>query len=188
MGGGDLNLKKSWHPVLQKNQERVWLEQRRALEERKRIEQMQRERAEERQIQELQRLQEAAGGKKRLERVEWMYNGPSDQAGGAAGGGSGTTEEMEGYLLGKRRIDHLLKGKDADVQKLKMDAAGAIRDDPMTAIKMQEQAAYESLLHDPEKRMRMLKAAGIDTRRDGDRSSRRHGDDDDDDERDRRHR
>ena len=24
MGGGDLNMKKSWHPVLLVNQERVW--------------------------------------------------------------------------------------------------------------------------------------------------------------------
>ena len=24
MGGGDLNMKKSWHPVLLTNQERVW--------------------------------------------------------------------------------------------------------------------------------------------------------------------
>ncbi|KAI5297043.1 hypothetical protein KEM56_005127, partial [Ascosphaera pollenicola] len=119
--GGDLNLKKSWHPVLQKNQERVWIEQKRALEERKRIEQMQRERAEERQIQELQRLQEASGGTKRLERVEWMYNGPSDSGGTGAGG---TSEELEGYLLGKRRIDNLLKRKDGDVGKIKEGAKG----------------------------------------------------------------
>ncbi|KAI5281003.1 RNA-splicing factor [Ascosphaera aggregata] len=188
--GGDLNLKKSWHPVLQRNQERVWIEQKRALEERKRIEQMQRERAEERQIQELQRLQEASGGTKRLERVEWMYNGPAD-------GQTGTTEEMEGYLLGKRRIDHLLKGKGTEVQKLQTDhhvwekssreagAAGTgagvvsgrdmlakIREDPMTAIKMQEQAAYESVMNDPEKRMRMLRAAGVDVKKDGNRGKR----------------
>ncbi|KAI5293811.1 RNA-splicing factor [Ascosphaera atra] len=188
--GGDLNLKKSWHPVLQKNQERVWLEQKRALEERKRIEQMQRERAEERQIQELQKLQEQSGGTKRLERVEWMYNGPAD-------GQTGTTEEMEGYLLGKRRIDHLLKNKDTEIQKLQQDQRGSsgswiapqaansgrdimskIRDDPMTAIKKQEQAAYESVMNDPEKRMRMLRAAGIDPKKDSSR----------DKDRDRRHR
>jgi len=27
MGGGDLNMKKSWHPVLLKNQEKVWLKE-----------------------------------------------------------------------------------------------------------------------------------------------------------------
>lgn len=55
---------------------------------------MMKERAEERAIQELQEMQEVAGGKKRLNRVDWMYSGPSSNQ-------NGTTEEMEGYLLGK---------------------------------------------------------------------------------------
>jgi hypothetical protein len=75
--GGDLNLKKSWHPVLMSNQRRVWEEEKKALDERKRIEQMMKERQEERNIQEIQEMQEAAGGTKRLQRVEFMYNGPS---------------------------------------------------------------------------------------------------------------
>ena len=149
------------------NQERVWKEEKLALEERKRIDQMMKERQEERQIQELQDLQEAAGGKKRLNRVEWMYSGPSsDQA--------GTTEEMEGYLLGKRRIDGLLKG--TENQKLEKsapqdtfmamqnantvrDTASKVREDPLLAIKKQEQAAYETLMDDPVRRRLLLKAA-----------------------------
>lgn len=31
MGGGDLNMKKSWHPLLMKNQERVWIEEKKAV-------------------------------------------------------------------------------------------------------------------------------------------------------------
>jgi hypothetical protein len=31
MGGGDLNMKKSWHPLLLKNQERVWIEEKKAV-------------------------------------------------------------------------------------------------------------------------------------------------------------
>ncbi|KAL8925590.1 MAG: hypothetical protein Q9172_002160 [Xanthocarpia lactea] len=168
--GGDLNLKKSWHPVLMTNQRRVWEEEKKALDERKRIEQMMKERQEERQIQELQEMQEAAGGKKRLNRVDWMYSGPS-------AGQAGTTEEMEGYLLGKRRIDGLLKG--TENQKLEKEAsqdsfmalqkantvrdtASKIREDPMLAIKKQEQAAYEALMNDPVKRRLLLKAAGED--------------------------
>ncbi|KAL8998846.1 MAG: hypothetical protein Q9169_002184 [Polycauliona sp. 2 TL-2023] len=166
--GGDLNLKKSWHPVLMTNQRRVWEEEKKALDERKRIEQMMKERQEERQIQELQEMQEAAGGKKRLNRVDWMYAGPS-------AGQTGTTEEMEGYLLGKRRIDGLLKGtenqkleKEASqesfmaLQKVNTvrDTASKIREDPMLAIKKQEQAAYEALMNDPVKRRLLLKAAG----------------------------
>ncbi len=168
--GGDLNLKKSWHPVLMSNQRRVWEEEKKALDERKRIEQMMKERQEERQIQELQDMQEAAGGKKRLNRVDWMYSGPST-------GQVGTTEEMEGYLLGKRRIDGILKGtenkkleKAADQDSFMAlqnantlrDTASKIREDPMLAIKKQEQAAYEALMNDPVRRRLLLKAAGGD--------------------------
>ena len=166
--GGDLNLKKSWHPVLMSNQKKVWEEEQKALEERKKIDLIMKERAEERQIQELQDLQEAAGGKKRQSRVDWMYNGPSS-------GQVGTTEEMEGYLLGKRRIDGLLKG--SENQQLEKaatedafialqnantlrDTAAKVREDPMLAIKKQEQAAYESMMSDPVKRRMLLKAAG----------------------------
>lgn len=168
--GGDLNLKKSWHPVLMSNQRQVWEEEKKALQERKRIDQMMKERAEERQIQELQDMQEAAGGKKRLNRVDWMYNGPS-------AGQTGTTEEMEGYLLGKRRIDKLLQGnatkhleKAASEESFMAlqhantmrDTASKIRDDPMLAIKRQEQEALEAMMKDPIKRKALLKAAGQD--------------------------
>ena len=168
--GGDLNLKKSWHPVLMSNQRRVWEEEKKALDERKRIEQMMKERQEERQIQELQEMQEAAGGKKRLNRVDWMYSGPS-------AGQTGTTEEMEGYLLGKRRVDGLIKGTENKKLEKKSDedsfmalqnantvrdTAAKIREDPMLAIKKQEQAAYEELMNDPVKRRLLLKASGVD--------------------------
>lgn len=165
--GGDLNLKKSWHPVLMSNQERVWQEEQKALEERKRIEQMKKERQEERQIQELQDIQEAAGGTKRLNRVDWMYSGPSS-------GQAGTTEELEGYLLGKRRVDGFLKGTEnkrlekASTEESFMalqnantikDTTAKIREDPMLAIKKNQQAAFEALLNDPASRRRFLKAA-----------------------------
>src|ERR1700761_4903344 len=166
--GGDLNLKKSWHPVLMSNQKKVWEEEKKALEERKKIDQIMKERAEERAIQELEELQEAAGGKKRQSRVDWMYSGP-------ASGQAGTTEEMEGYLLGKRRIDGLLKGNES--QKLEKsanqdsfmalqnantarDTAAKIREDPMLAIKKQEQAAYEAMMNDPVRRRQLMQAAG----------------------------
>lgn len=172
MGGGDLNLKKSWHPVLMSNQRRVWEEEKKALDERKRIEQMMKERQEERNIQEIQDMQEAAGGTKRAQRVEWMYSGPS-------AGQTGTTEEMEGYLLGKRRIDGLIKGTEnkklekASTEDSFMalqnantvrDTASKIREDPMLAIKQREQAAYEALMNDPASRRRLLKEAGHDVK------------------------
>ncbi|CAA9958692.1 Pre-mRNA-splicing factor cwc25 [Pyrenophora teres f. maculata] len=102
--GGDLNLKKSWHPHLRKNQERVWKEEKSALEERKQIEKLRKEREEERAIERVQQLQAETGGKVITKRVDWMYAGPS--------GDGGVTEEREAYLLGKRRIDNLLKSQD----------------------------------------------------------------------------
>lgn len=154
------------------NQKRVWEAETKALEERKKIEQMMKERQEERNIQEIQEMQEAAGGTKRTARVEWMYSGPS-------AGQTGTTEEMEGYLLGKRRIDGLIKGTEnkklekASTQDSFMaiqnantvrDTAAKIREDPMLAIKQKEQAAYEALMNDPVSRRRLLKEAGQDVK------------------------
>jgi hypothetical protein len=179
--GGDLNLKKSWHPVLMSNQKRVWEEEKKALDERKKIDQVLKERAEERQIQELQQMQEAAGGRKRVDRVDWMYGGPAD-------GQKGTTEEMEAYLLGKRRLDGLVK-RDATEAMQKAAAVGPsaqqiannqkdiaikVRNDPMLAIKQQEQAALEAMMSDPTKRRALLKAAGKEEVDDSKRSHRKH--------------
>jgi hypothetical protein len=175
--GGDLNLKKSWHPHLMSNQKRVWAEETKALEERKKIEQVLKERAEERQVLELEQLQEAAGGKKRVDRVDWMYNGPGS---GGPGAGGAVSEEMEGYLLGKRRLDGLVKKSETESLKKDAEAAGgeggfmalntnanSMRDtaakvasDPMLAIKKQEQAAYEAMMSDPVRRRQLMQAAG----------------------------
>ncbi|KAK4555392.1 RNA-splicing factor [Recurvomyces mirabilis] len=193
--GGDLNLKKSWHPVLMSNQKRVWAEENKALEERKKTDQVLKERAEERQIQELERLQEAAGGRKKTDRVDWMYNGPGSSATGVGGG---VSEEMEGYLLGKRSLQGLVKR--SETEALKKDGAGAeqaenggfmalnsnansardvmskVSNDPMLAIKKQEQAAYEAMMKDPARRKMLLAAAG------------KEGEDDREREKDREHR
>ncbi|KAJ9658987.1 RNA-splicing factor [Neophaeococcomyces mojaviensis] len=180
--GGDLNLKKSWHPSLMSNQKKVWEEEKRALDERKKIDQIRKEREEERQIQELQELQEAAGGRKRQSRVDWMYSGPST-------GQTGTTEENEAFLLGKRRVDTLLQGKEKEsLQKTAgqdsfmavqnansaRDTAAKIRDDPLLAIKKQEQAAYEAMMSDPVKRRMLLKAAGKEEEPERERKRQKH--------------
>jgi len=183
--GGDLNLKKSWHPNLMSNQRRVWEEEKRALEERKKTDQVLKERAEERANQELQRQLEEAGGRKPVDRVDWMYNGP-----GSGGPGAGSvTEEMEGYLLGKRRLDGLVKRSESENLKKgapqegfmalnsnansARDVANKVAHDPMLAIKKQEQAAYEAMMNDPAKRRALLQAAGKDIEDDKDRERRR---------------
>ncbi|KAM3438164.1 hypothetical protein MY4824_003407 [Beauveria thailandica] len=168
MGGGDLNLKKSFHPTLRRNQAAVYDEEQKALAERKRTQQRIDEIKEERAKEELQRQLEAAGGKKRVDRVDWMYQGPTD-------GQAGTTEEMEAYLLGKRRIDNLIKGNDHEKLEKNSgqesfmalqnansarDTAAKIRDDPLLAIKRQEQAAYEAMMNDPVRRKQLLASMG----------------------------
>lgn len=180
MGGGDLNLKKSFHPTLRRNQAAVYDEEQKALAERKRTQQRINEIKEERAKEELQRQLEAAGGKKRVDRVDWMYQGPTD-------GQAGTSEETEAYLLGKRRIDNLIKGTEhkqlekAAGQESFMalqnansarDTASKIRDDPLLAIKRQEQAAYEAMMNDPIKRRQLLSSMGIEDKKERDQDSR----------------
>ncbi|GJJ09698.1 hypothetical protein Clacol_003922 [Clathrus columnatus] len=172
MGGGDLNMKKSWHPLLLKNQERVWLEEKKALEEKKKLDQLRKELEEERQLQELQRLQEEQTGKKRSERLEWMYATP-------ATGSSTSTNDLEDYLLGKKRVDKMLIGDEnakasprflgashknfIAVQNANTarDTASKIRDDPLFAIKQQEQAAYQALLSNPLRLRELQERNGI---------------------------
>ncbi|KAH6885226.1 pre-mRNA-splicing factor CWC25 [Thelonectria olida] len=181
MGGGDLNLKKSFHPALRRNQNAVYEEEQKALAERKRTQQRINEIKEERAKEELQRQLEAAGGKKRVDRVDWMYQGPTD-------GQTGTTEETEAYLLGKRRIDNLIKGtehkkleKQAGQESFMAlqnansarDTASKIRDDPLLAIKRQEQAAYEAMMNNPTKRRQLLASMGVDDDKEKDRSKRK---------------
>ncbi|KAF2656585.1 hypothetical protein K491DRAFT_691821 [Lophiostoma macrostomum CBS 122681] len=150
--GGDLNLKKSWHPNLHRNQEKVWKEEQKALEERKQIEKLRRERDEERSLEALQRLQEASGGRTVQKKVDWMYAGPS-------GDGAQVTEEREGYLLGKRRIDGLLKANDASSQTLSRGAAASIdtlgNSNANSALDVKMKVAQDPLLAIQKQRMEM---------------------------------
>lgn len=139
------------------------------MEERKRIEQLRRERDEERQIQDLQQLQEDSGKSRQQNRVDWMYQAPS-------GAGGHVAEEMEGYLLGKRRIDGVLlrseekggmgeRGVDVFVKPGESGGGGApppainTRDtmtkviaDPLLEVKKREQAAYEAAVKESARR------------------------------------
>ncbi|KAJ7596628.1 Pre-mRNA splicing factor-domain-containing protein [Mycena floridula] len=172
MGGGDLNMKKSWHPLLLKNQERVWLEEKKALEEKKKLDQLRKEKEEERQLQELQRLQEEQTGKKRAEKLEWMYSTP-------ATGSAQNANDLEDYLLGKKRVDKMLSADEhakvgashksfIAVQNANTarDVAAKIREDPLLAIKQQEQAAYEALMANPLRLQEMQRRNGIKPKRD----------------------
>ncbi|KAK4125204.1 hypothetical protein N657DRAFT_644039 [Parathielavia appendiculata] len=176
MGSGDLNMKKSWHPQRSHNLAATQRAEAEALAERKKLQQRLQEIEEERKKEEIQKALEAAGGKPRLQRVEWMYSGPTD-------GQVGDAAENEAYLLGKRRIDKLLQ--DNDIKKLQKqssqelhatapaaavtnarDVAAKIREDPLLAIKRQEQQAYEAMMNDPIRRRQLLASMGIDDSQD----------------------
>ncbi|THH19037.1 hypothetical protein EW146_g2040 [Bondarzewia mesenterica] len=172
MGGGDLNMKKSWHPLLLKNQERVWLEEKKALEEKKKLDQLRKEKEEERQLQELQRLQEEQTGRKRTEKLEWMYTTP-------ATGSSQNPNDLEDYLLGKKRVDKILIADENEklgaahksfiaVQNANSarDTAVKVREDPLFAIKQQEAAAYEALKSNPLRLRELQERNGIKPKKD----------------------
>lgn len=174
-------MKKSWHPQRSGNIAATNKAEAEAIAERKKLQQRLQEIEEERRKEEIQKTLEATGGKPRLQRVEWMYSGPNDGAGDAA--------ENEAYLLGKRRIDKLLQ--DNEVKKLQKqpsqdavaavptpltntrDMATKIREDPLLAIKRQEQQAYEAMMNDPIKRRQLLASMGIDDAQDADKTKRR---------------
>ncbi|KAJ3063670.1 RNA-splicing factor [Podochytrium sp. JEL0797] len=169
MGGGDLNLKKSWHPQTFKNIERVYLREKAADDERKKIDQKRKEIEEQRAHQELQALHEASGKvKKRTERLEWIYAGPA--------AAEAMEEDREAYLLGKKRIDKLVEqgstveemstantfsaqdalvyGSNANTAR---DMATKVREDPLLAIKRREQASLQAIINNPV-RLKALKA------------------------------
>ncbi|KAJ3371123.1 RNA-splicing factor [Allomyces arbusculus] len=158
MGGGDLNLKKSWHPQTMRNQERIWKEEQKALEEQRKLQQLQKELAEERAKQELVELQEKAGLVKRSNRIEWMYAVP-------AGAGGQLSSEKEDYLLGRKRADKALANaaKDASAATTpadtialsnpnvgtQRDVMSKIREDPLLLIRQQEQRSLQQIMSNP---------------------------------------
>lgn len=158
MGGGDLNLKKSWHPQTLRNVEKVWKAEQKHEAERKKIEELQRELREERAREEMQRYAEDVGAvKKKEEKLDWMYQGP---------GGMVSRDE---YLLG-RPIDKyvfeklekeagcssetgLLPGSifaPAGANSL-LDMASKIREDPLFVIRKKEEEKKREVLNNPVK-------------------------------------
>ena len=171
-----------------KNQARVYEAEQAEIAERKKTAARLQEIKEERAKEELQSELEKAGGKPRLNRVDWMYEGPSD-------GQAGTNEELEGFLLGKRRIDNLLtRGSEQEALKKPVgpgpdltlapkmnerDTAAKLREDPLLAIKRKEQEAYEAMVNDPIRRQQLLASMGKaeerpSSRKKDDRHSRKH--------------
>lgn len=71
MGGGDLNLKKNWHPTTRRNLEIVWqLEQERSKEKLK-VKQLEKELNQRRYEEESDQISNKK--RKKVNRIEWMY-------------------------------------------------------------------------------------------------------------------
>jgi len=164
MGGGDLNLKKSWHPSTLRNVERVWKAEQLHEAEQKKIHELQRELKEERAREEMQQYAEQKGVvEKKSDRLDWMYRGP------------GAMVNQEDYLMGRpvdktfefasqptevkptqlqESIPESIFAESADA--LQVDLAAKMREDPLFAIRKQEEENMKLLLNNPVK-MKKLK-------------------------------
>ncbi|XP_063156562.1 pre-mRNA-splicing factor CWC25 homolog isoform X1 [Candoia aspera] len=159
MGGGDLNLKKSWHPQTLRNVEKVWKAEQKHEAERKKIEELQRELHEERAREEMQRYAEDVGAvKKKDEKLEWMYHGP---------GGMVNRDE---YLMGRpvdKYVFETAEDKEAGCSSetgllpgsifastganSALDMASKIREDPLFMIRKREEEKKREVLNNPVK-------------------------------------
>ncbi|KAJ1656189.1 RNA-splicing factor [Dispira simplex] len=159
-----------------RNQEKLWKAEQKAAEEERKLEQLRKEKEEERELQDLARIQEAAGLKKPSERLEWMYN----SGGPGTSGAGGVDDDVEDYLLGRKRVDTLLERKSSveprsttaantsfDLLALsnanansERDTLAKQREDPMFLMKQQEMAMAQKLLNNPlyAKRLEALRA------------------------------
>ncbi|EME27206.1 Pre-mRNA-splicing factor cwf25 [Galdieria sulphuraria] len=156
--------KKSWHTATLKNNEKVWLAEKKAEEEKKRIEELKKQLEDERHFQELRRLQVESGQLdpsvlKQQERVEWLYEWGKEK------------DEEEQYLLGKKSADSLLsqKGKVEEESRLqlltqgnkpqleatfglnRLDLEAKLREDPLMEIKRKEVEAIQAIRNNPVK-------------------------------------
>ena len=140
MGGGDLNLKKAWHPAKLENMQKVYEAEQKHKEEQRKMETLRKEIAQERELADLQQMQEAAGlVSKKTERLDWLYTGAANIS------HSGVQED---YLLGKKKATDILSGKEevvpnSLVEKRNMtlkskDLESKIREDPLFIIKKKQ--------------------------------------------------
>ncbi|EEY57940.1 pre-mRNA-splicing factor CWC25-like protein [Phytophthora infestans T30-4] len=154
--------KKSWHTANLRNVEKVWIaEQKHAAEEQK-VAELRKNIEEERQLQELRQLQAARGDKSAaMERLDWMYEGPS----------AAREKTAEEYLLGKEYNGEEEKAAKGDVDLSTTtkygslvltksalpanDAFQRLNEDPMMLIRKRQQAAREQVLKNPVKMKRI---------------------------------
>ncbi|RLN61541.1 hypothetical protein BBP00_00005335 [Phytophthora kernoviae] len=156
--------KKSWHTANLRNVEKVWIAEQKHAAEEKKVAELRKNIEEERQLQELRQLQASQGNKSAaIERVDWMYEGPS----------AAREKTAEEFLLGKEyngEDEKVAKG-DVDLSATTKygslalskttlpanDAFQRLNEDPMMLIRKRQQAAREQVLKNPVK-MNRIKA------------------------------
>lgn len=78
MGGGDLNLKKSWHPLTKRNLEIVWQLEQEHNKEKQKLEQLRKEKSLESQVSDVGgAVGDSNPRRKKVKRLEWMCNSAS---------------------------------------------------------------------------------------------------------------
>lgn len=163
--------KKSWHTATLKNNEKVWLAEKKAEEEKKRIEELKKQLEDEKHFQELRRLQVESGQLdpsvlKQQERVEWLYEWGKEK------------DEEQEYLLGQKSADTLLsqKGKQEEESRLqsltqgnsldstvglnRLDMEAKLREDPLMEIRRKEMEAIQAIRNNPVKMEKLRRSLG----------------------------
>ncbi|CAI5731500.1 unnamed protein product [Hyaloperonospora brassicae] len=154
--------KKSWHTANLRNVEKVWIAEQKHAAEEKKVAELRKNIEQERQLQELRQLQADQGNKSAaIERVDWMYEGPS----------AAREKTAEEFLLGKEykgedektaveEVDLSATTKYGSLALTKSalpanDAFQRLHEDPMMLIRKRQQAAREEVLKNPVKMKRI---------------------------------
>ncbi|XP_043276562.1 pre-mRNA-splicing factor CWC25 homolog [Venturia canescens] len=164
MGGGDLNLKKSWHPSTMKNMEKVWKAEQQDHQEKKRIAELKREIEMEKDKEDMTKyaMDQGVIEKKEDKKLDWMYKGPNQMV------------NREDYLLGKpidKPFEKMVQAeKDGELNRApknhveyecippslrffsgseQVDLARKLQEDPLYAIKKKEMETKSQLLKNP---------------------------------------
>lgn len=190
MGGGDLNLKKSWHPSTMKNMEKVWKAEQQNTQEKKRIAELKRDIEKERDKEDITKFgrQQGTVAQKDNEKINWMYTQPN------------STINREDYLKGKtidKTFEQLVKNE-REVEKNKVvpsnhveheclppslrfftgneqvDLQRKIQEDPLFAIKKKENESRAQLLNNPVKLKQLKELASKKRDKSPERSSSKH--------------
>ncbi|XP_029168679.1 uncharacterized protein LOC114938777 [Nylanderia fulva] len=166
MGGGDLNLKKSWHPSTMKNMEKVRKAEQQNDQENRRIAELKRQIEMEKDHEDMTKyaMEQGVIEKKDDKKLDWMYKGPNQMV------------NREEYLLG-RPVDKAFEQmqqaeKETEINKPpknhveyecippslrffsgneQVDLIRKMQEDPLYAIKKKEMESRSQLLKNPVK-------------------------------------